>query len=628
MLGGMRHVLLVMFLCWSNGLFASNPISPPSHPDWEVIRNWEAVGDKFVFEVKSQSIIEQCRERPRAYLTSPFTVQVTQTVSIDGVVVLSRGQPQLSYLQSYFGSFVLPCSQVRGTTLTWIIYSDAEVFARVHTWPYLSESRPWNNFFNETLNIVTAGLLPFIALLSFILFYGKIEQQIVYSLALSCLLHALYFASTVPEFFNITLGALTLQKIGDTALWLGVLLMVNCFRLSGLVNKRVFFLYAFVTGVSGVLILAASTLDAAQMGTSIPFPVIVVILSYALVKEATKMWTQGVNRHAVFVLSSLAVYIGCSLHDILTIEGVFNHFMIYSIGVVFSTIFYTLHVNLHITQTYQERDHLRQNLEAEIRRVTLELKEREADLIQAEKMASLGTLSAGIAHEINNALNWVNGSVKPLRAMLANEPINKAKANRLLDLAEEGLTLTFGIIESLRKYTGNNQAKYDSIDLHEIVETVHKILNSKLTAKKITFQNYVAGIRFEGEPVMMNQIVMNLLANAIDAIDQPGGNITVDAKLAEGMVHIRISDNGCGIPKEHVGKIFDPFFTTKPVGAGTGLGLHIVAREVARMQGTINVESEPGQGTTFIINLPAHAMLPEPHGNSSAPAPAAALSME
>lgn len=619
---------MLMFLCWSNGLFADNPISPPSHPDWEVIRNWEAIGNKFVFEVKSQSIIDQCRNRPAAYLTSSFTQQVSQTVSIDGIVVLSRGQPHLSYLQSYYGSFILPCSQVHGTTLTWTVYSNAKVFARINAWPQLTESRPWSNVINETLNIVAAGLLPFIALLAFILFYGKIERQIVYSLVLSCLFNAIYFASTVSEFFNIMLDMLSLQKIGDTALWFGVLSMVNCLRLSGLINRAVFFFYALVTGVSCTMILAADTLDNAQAGTSIPFPVIVVILSYVLVREILKMWRRGTSQHSLYILGSLAVYIGCVIHDILTVEGVFNHFMIYSIGVVFSTIFYTLHVNLHITQTYQERDHLRQNLEAEIRRVTLELKEREADLIQAEKMASLGTLSAGIAHEINNALNWVNGSVKPLRAMLANEPINKAKANRLLDLAEEGLTLTFGIIESLRKYTGNNQAKYDSIDLHEIVETVHKILNSKLTAKKITFQNHVAGIRFEGEPVMMNQIVMNLLANAIDAIDHPGGNITVDAKLAEGMVNIRVSDNGCGIPKEHVGKIFDPFFTTKPVGAGTGLGLHIVAREVARMQGTINVESEPGQGTTFIINLPAHAMLPEPHGNSSAPAPAAALSME
>ena len=401
--------------------------------------------------------------------------------------------------------------------------------------------------------------------------------------------------------------------------------MLNCLRLSGLVNRWVFFLYAMVIGVSCITILAADTLDIAQIGTSIPFPIIVVILSFALVKEAMKMLTQGLNRHSAVILCSLAVYIGCSLHDILTIEGIFNNYMIYSIGVIFGTVFYALHVNLHITQTYQERDHLRQNLEAEIRRVTFELKEREADLIQAEKMASLGTLSAGIAHEINNALNWVNGSVKPLRAMLAKEPVNKEKATRLLDLAEEGLTLTFGIIESLRKYTGTNQASYDSIDFREIVETVSKILNSKLTAKKITFNNAVAGITFEGSPVMMHQVVMNLLSNAIDAIDKPGGVITVNAMLSEGRVELRISDNGCGIPKEQITKIFDPFFTTKPVGAGTGLGLHIVAREVARMHGTIKVDSEPSQGTTFIINFPAN---PPALENSSMDEPAAALLVE
>lgn len=388
------------------------------------------MGGKLVFEVRNQSLLRQCREQPAAYLTSPFTMQVTQTVAIDGIVVLSRGQPHLSNLQSYYGSFILPCAQVRGTTLAWTVYSDAKVFARIHAWPHLTETRPWSNVINETLNIVAAGLLPLIALLSLILFYGKIERQIVYSLALSCLFNAIYFASTVSEFFNITLGVLSLQKVGDTALALGVLLMVNCLRLSGLVHRTVLLLYALVTGVSCATILAAGTLDDAQLGTSLPFPAIVLIFSYVLVKEATKVWTQGISQHSVFILCSLAVYIGCAISNILTVEGVFSHFMIYSVGVVFSTIFYALHVNLHITQTYQEQDHLRENLEAEIRRVTLELQERIHDLESSQEELHR---SRGEYQTLNQSLQQrIDGSTHELRQLnqtLAQAALDANQAN-------------------------------------------------------------------------------------------------------------------------------------------------------------------------------------------------------
>ena len=653
-----RRALLAMLLCWSGILLAGDPLSPPAHPDWEVIRNWEAMGDQFVFEVRSQSIMEQCRNRPTAYLTSPFTVQVMQTVAIDGVVVLSRGQPHLSYLKSYYGSLILPCLQVRGTTLTWTVYSDAKVFARFHAWPYLTESRPWSNVINETLNIVAAGLLPFIALLSFILFYGKIERQIVYSLALSCLFNAIYFASSVSEFFNITLGALPLQKIGDTSLGLGVLLMLNCLRLSGLVNRWVFFLYTLMTGISCTMIFTAHTLDAAQAGTSLLFPLIVVILSYALVKEVMKMLTQGVNRHSVFILCSLAVYIGCSLHDILTIEGIFNNYMIYSIGVIFSTVFYALHVNLHITQTYIERDHLRQNLEAEIRRVTSELQERIHDLEQSEEELRR---SRGEYQVLNQSLQQrIDDSTHELRqlnqtlaqAALEAKQANIAKSQFLANMSHElrtPLNAIIGYSDMLKEDEALAHSTQCITDVgrigtagYHLLSIIDSILDlSKIEAGKVELHSELVSItallqevegtmrplaerrdnRFElsypatpgsmvTDTVRLRQILINLLGNAIKFTEHGVVKLAVErfGEKEREFVAFAISDTGIGMTEEQCTKLFQPFSqadssTTRRYG-GTGLGLVISQSLCTLLGGGLQVESILGQGSTFTVVLP------------------------
>ena len=573
---------------------------------------------------------------------------------------MSRGQPHLSYLKSYYGSLILPCWQMHGTILTWTVYSDARIFARLYAWPQLTESRPWNNFFNETLNIVAAGLLPFIALLSFILFFGKIDNKIVYSLTFSCLFNAVYFISTAAEFFNITLDMLHLQKIGDTALWLGVLLMFNCLRLSGLINTAVFFLYVLVTAISCTTILTADTLDNAQVGTSMPFPVIIVILSYAFIKEVIKMRAEGINRHSVFILCSFAVYIGCVVNDILTIEGVFHNFMIYSVGVVFSTIFYTLHVNLHITQTYRERDHLRQNLETEIHRVTLELQERIQDLEQSQEelrrsRGEYKTLNQSLQQRIDNSTQELRQLNQTLaQAALEANQANSAKSRFLANMSHElrtPLNAIIGYSDMLKEdddLTHNPECIMDlgriGIAGRHLLSLIDNILDlSKIEAGKVELCREPVLItellkEVEGtmrplaerrdnhfelsyssmigsmvtDAVRLRQIIINLLGNAIKFTEHGIIKLTVERfweKDSE-FVMFAISDTGIGMTMEQCAKLFQPFLqadssTTRRYG-GTGLGLVISKNLCVLLGGELRVESALDQGSTFTVVVPSN----------------------
>jgi len=189
----------------------------------------------------------------------------------------------MSSLRSYYGSPIVACGLLsNGHELVWRVNSLAKTFARIRSFPVINETPPWNNLFNETFNVIVAGSLPFIAVVFFILFNGKINRWQNICLSLSCIFHAIFFITTVTEFFNIRQPILSLQKIGDISLWIGVLLFINCLRISGLISGLLFTIYALIVGVSCVVIGVSNNLDAAQIGTAIPFLASMIILISAL----------------------------------------------------------------------------------------------------------------------------------------------------------------------------------------------------------------------------------------------------------------------------------------------------------------------------------------------------------
>ncbi|MEA5497319.1 ATP-binding protein [Limnoraphis robusta] len=290
-----------------------------------------------------------------------------------------------------------------------------------------------------------------------------------------------------------------------------------------------------------------------------------------------------------------------------------------------------------VEQRTQELRHKNQDLEITLK----QLKKTQTQLVQQEKMASLGQLVAGVAHEINNPVNFIYGNVQPAtkyaRDLLNliqlyqkhypqpnSEIIDDIEAidlafiqedfMQLLDSMKEGSERIKEIVLSLRNFSRLDESEQKQVDLHQGIESTLRILQNRLKAQ--SERPEIAVIKQYGQlpllncyPGQLNQVYMNLLSNAIDALEQDrtiiNPHILIHTTLSNNNIEIRIADNGSGIKSELLEQIFDPFFTTKPVGKGTGLGLsisyHII---VENHKGKLLCHSQLGKGTEFIIKLP------------------------
>jgi signal transduction histidine kinase len=249
-----------------------------------------------------------------------------------------------------------------------------------------------------------------------------------------------------------------------------------------------------------------------------------------------------------------------------------------------------------------------------------EIVKAQTQLVQSEKMASLGQLVAGVAHEMNNPISFVHSGLPTLRrdiakisAMLPAAPTDDkvvkltTRIGRLLDAMDEGTRRVTEIISNLRTFSRLDEAEYKQADLHAALEATLVLLRNKMRDRIEVVREYGEIPPVECFISQLNQVFMNLLANAVQAI--PGeGTITIrTARVDADHIQIAISDTGCGMSEDIKNKIFDPFFTTKDVGEGTGLGLSIAHGVIDKHRGRIEVQSAPGAGTTFRIVLPVRA---------------------
>jgi signal transduction histidine kinase len=231
-----------------------------------------------------------------------------------------------------------------------------------------------------------------------------------------------------------------------------------------------------------------------------------------------------------------------------------------------------------------------------------ELQLAQNQIIQSEKLASLGRLVAGVAHEVLNPLNAIDLTCQN---RLRRQGINQEEKQDLLGILEE-LRRVVKITENLKSFARQSPPELRAVNLNTIIWDILQFIGSgELLEDDIqVYTDLASGLpSLVADPDQIRQALFNIISNAKDAMPG-GGSIHVRTAAADGMVEVSVRDTGCGIPQEDLTRIFDPFFTTKPEDRGTGLGLSISQGIVEAHQGSIRVESEEGRGTTFVVKLP------------------------
>lgn len=270
----------------------------------------------------------------------------------------------------------------------------------------------------------------------------------------------------------------------------------------------------------------------------------------------------------------------------------------------------------------------------------LEINERkhlESQLVQSEKLASLGQLAAGVAHEINNPVGFISSNLSTLEryfnqlqqmleayqhseALIAQQdPRDRLEALRtaleldflredipvLIRESKEGIGRVVQIVKDLKNFSRvDNDQTWQFANLQHGIDSTLNIVASELKYKADVIKHYTPLPDIECLASQLNQVVMNLVINAAQAMGPERGTITISNGVEGDTIWLEVADNGCGIAADTVQKIFDPFFTTKPVGEGTGLGLSLSYGIVKKHRGDISVSSELGKGTTFRVVLP------------------------
>jgi len=288
----------------------------------------------------------------------------------------------------------------------------------------------------------------------------------------------------------------------------------------------------------------------------------------------------------------------------------------------------------HQKEELQTTNELLEDQKEELHSMLENLRLTQSQLVQSEKMASLGQLVAGIAHEINNPVTFISAGVDSLNTNIEEvrqfldiyhkitpdntrerlkeieelkEQIDYKQAIReifkLIDSIKNGTERTTQIVNGLRTFSRVDEDVLKIADIHEGLDSTLILLRNKYKNQIEITKEYGNIPQLECFPGQLNQVFMNILSNAIDAIKDQG-TIAICTSKSNGAIRIRIKDTGRGIPDTIKAKIFDPFFTTKEVGEGTGLGLSISHGIIKKHKGSLEVISQAGKGTEFIISLP------------------------
>ncbi|MGE5329708.1 MAG: sensor histidine kinase [Deltaproteobacteria bacterium] len=433
----------------------------------------------------------------------------------------------------------------------------------------------------------------------------KVNKQVLRLINIALILY-------IPTFLFSKSLPLT-QRLNTTYIILSILLFINVLNQIKFCVNYIKYIYPIIFSITILIILAneKGSID----NVFVFFPVIALSVLY--------------GKYSILAFSSASTILIMSSAFIIKKDLFFPTITTYQFESILISLILTASFFLYIirketaitSQAYEEKRNAKKAVESLQKTLMYldtaysKLKDTQTQLVQHEKMASLGMLVAGVAHEINNPIGAINCNVGLYNTLISrlkmtesiNEDPSAASLVQKLDDANKTNLIAcdriLAIVKSLRNFARLDESEFKEADIHVGIDSTLILLSSKIKTKVDVIKNYGTIPPILCYPNQLNQVFMNLIVNAIDAVPETG-HIWITTTCDDSNVTIIIKDSGTGMTPETIKKIFDPGFTTKGVGVGTGLGLSIVYNIIEKHKGSISVNSELGKGTEFTIKLP------------------------
>ncbi len=517
--------------------------------DWQLTHPWtHQENNALSFEATSHTLISSCKQYPDNYIHFPMIIQGIHEVLIDNKIVASSGRTDFKFGSYLYNSLDLSCRLIQdGNILTWKVYNLTHSYASIYNWPTMDgepSHRMMKNDFSASFALVTL----LIGIIFSITFFKTLPMEIPISLMGISFFGGLFLIFTNAPTFNIFLQPYMLHRLHDSFLWICTIFIWMFFR--SFQQIPIFFQMFHLVGTLCALFMIYVTpnLDGAQAGTTIAYllnllnmGVFFIQLFYSFLKHHT------ISKIRLLHAVSLGAFCLTGINDILMNMGILKTVPVFPVGLFFSTLLASITAALKIFQIYRERDFLRNHLEQEVAVKTknltekshelegtiVTLKKTQAELIHSSKLASIGTLAAGLAHEINNALNFPIGVIPTLERIFSKDSISekdRQKAQTIVKDMSEGLLLTRDIIANLKRYSRKDDQQMEKIPLDDIVSGTLLLLKNKLKDIQVSV-DIPKDLNISGFKTGLSQILMNLISNSVDAMAEIKNNSNREIKI-------------------------------------------------------------------------------------------------
>lgn len=616
----MHEISVGVLLFLSSLLGVENlPVTPP---EWDVVSNWqETAMGHYSFVATNKKIVHECQRYPERYIEFPLTIHSSTQVIVNNQIIATSSSPDFKHARGFYGVLILPCAQLRGatTSLEWRLKSYNQYFAWFKSFPKVVEDYPKTNVYSETLNIVAAGILLSLSFLYALLFANKISNQKLAFLICSNFFTAFYFIFNSAEFFGLSISMLLAHKVADSGLWLGLMCFIHILYLEKLIISWMNVAYKITVAIALPMICFAPTGDVVQLGTTIPFPLTILLSGYAIYR-LLKIGVLRSKKELIQLIALSISFLGY-WHDILVVTAMIDSFPMLSLGMPGSYIFILLSINESIDNTYAERDQLK-DLTEKLQQTNKELHHAQDKLVESEKMAVMGRAVARIAHELNTPIYSARSAMQNIQTqtnhflyLLQNNKHQSREKTRqygndlssMSNVLYESLSRAAELVRNFKEISVDQiNIRKKTFSLLEYIKTSLITLEESLRRKNITINLQGENIMFYHDPSLFYQLINNLVSNTEKyAYSNSGGVIDINLSESPKEITLIFADYGAGIPEKNLSRIFDAFFTTGGGSKSLGLGLNIVYSIVnQKLNGEITCISKENEGTRFIVKIP------------------------